>query len=112
MNEKSFIQLNNLSKAYGGVHALRQLTLDIAAGEVHAICGENGAGKSTLIKMLSGVVSQDGGEIHVLGQQLKTGSVERAEAAGIAVMHQESATFPDLNAVDNIFVGREMTWCE
>jgi len=111
VNEKSFIQLNNLSKAYGGVHALRQLTLDIAAGEVHAICGENGAGKSTLIKMLSGVVSQDGGEIHVLGQQLKTGSVERAEAAGIAVMHQESATFPDLNAVDNIFVGREMTWC-
>ena len=111
MNEEPFIHLNNLSKSYGGVHALRHLSLAIAAGEVHAICGENGAGKSTLIKMLSGVVVPDEGEIHVHGQQLRTGSVERSESAGIAVMHQESATFPDLNAVDNIFVGREMSWC-
>jgi len=93
------------------VHALRSLSFDIAAGEVHALCGENGAGKSTLIRLLTGVVSPDEGEIHVRGQSLKTGSVRDSEDAGIAVMHQESSIFPDLNATDNIFVGREITWC-
>ena len=111
MNDVPLIQLRNLTKSYVGVHALRSLSFDIAAGEVHAVCGENGAGKSTLIRLLTGVVSPDEGEIHVRGQSLKTGSVQCSEDAGIAVMHQESSIFPDLNAVDNIFVGREITWC-
>lgn len=111
MNDVPLIQLRNLSKSYVGVHAVRSLSFDIAAGEVHAVCGENGAGKSTLIRLLTGVVSPDEGEIHVRGRQLKTGSVQCSEDAGIAVMHQESSIFPDLNAVDNIFVGRELTWC-
>jgi len=111
VNDVPLIQLRNLTKSYVGVHALRSLSFDIAAGEVHAVCGENGAGKSTLIRLLTGVVSPDEGEIHVRGQSLKTGSVQCSEDAGIAVMHQESSIFPDLNAVDNIFVGREITWC-
>ena len=111
MNEVPLIQLRNLSKSYTGVHALRSLSFDVAAGEVHAVCGENGAGKSTLIRLLTGVVAPDEGEIQVGGRRLKTGSVPSSEDAGIAVMHQESAIFPDLNAVDNIFVGRELTWC-
>jgi rhamnose transport system ATP-binding protein len=111
VDDVPLIQLRNLSKSYGGVHALRGLSFDIAAGEVHAVCGENGAGKSTLIRLLTGVVSPDEGEIHVRGRLLKTGSVQSSEDAGIAVMHQESSIFPDLNAVDNIFVGRELTWC-
>ena len=105
------IQLRRLSKSYVGVRALHELSLDIAAGEVHAICGENGAGKSTLIKALTGVVTPDEGEILVAGRHLAVGSVAASEAAGIAVMHQESTTFPDLNAIDNIFVGREPTRC-
>ena len=112
MNDVPLIQLNNLSKSYVGVHALRNLSFEIAAGEVHAVCGENGAGKSTLIRLLTGVISPDEGQIHVRGRQLRTGSVQNSEDAGIAVMHQESSIFPDLNAVDNIFVGREVTWCK
>ncbi len=111
VNDVPLIQLRNLSKSYVGVHALRNLSFDIAAGEVHAVCGENGAGKSTLIRLLTGVVAPDEGEILVRGQRLKTGNVQNSEDSGIAVMHQESSIFPDLNAVDNIFVGREITWC-
>lgn len=111
MNDVPLIQIRELSKSYVGVHALRDLNLDIAAGEVHAICGENGAGKSTLIRLLTGVVSPDEGEIFVRSQKLTTGDVRCSEAAGIAVMHQESSIFPDLDVVDNIFVGRELTWC-
>jgi ABC-type sugar transport system ATPase subunit len=110
VNDVPLIQLHNLSKSYVGVHAVRNLGFDIAEGEVHAICGENGAGKSTLIRLLTGVVLPDEGEIHVQGRRLKAGSVQCSEDAGIAVMHQESSIFPDLNAVDNIFVGRELTW--
>ncbi len=111
VNDVPLIQLQNLSKSYVGVHALRDLSFDIAAGEVHAVCGENGAGKSTLIRILTGVVSPDAGAIYVGSQRLKTGNVQSSEDAGIAVMHQESSIFPDLNAIDNIFVGRELTSC-
>jgi rhamnose transport system ATP-binding protein len=111
VNQPPLIRITRLSKSYGGVRALTELDLDIASGEVHALCGENGAGKSTLIKVLTGVTVPDQGEILVGGQRLEYGRVSSSEAAGIAVMHQESTVFPDLTAVDNIFVGREPTWC-
>lgn len=111
MVDVPLIKLDKLSKSYGGVHAVRSLSFEVAPGEVHAVCGENGAGKSTLIRLLTGVVSPDEGEIHVLGTRLTTGSVRHSEDAGIAVMHQESSIFPDLNAIDNLFVGRELTCC-
>jgi rhamnose transport system ATP-binding protein len=103
------IQLQNISRSFGGIQAISDLTLEISAGEVHAICGENGAGKSTLIKLLAGVHRADSGRILVAGSLLNTGRVHDSEAAGIAVMHQESTAFPDLNAVENLFVGREHT---
>ena len=96
------LQLRGLTKAYGGVRALDDVSLQIGVGEVHALCGENGAGKSTLIKILAGVIVPDTGEVSLPGQSLEFGSVERSEAAGIAVMHQESTAFPDLDAVDNL----------
>lgn len=103
------IQLRNLSKSFAGVHALRDVSLEIGPGEVHAICGENGAGKSTLIKIISGAVVPDAGDVLVGGKSFRVGNVQAAEAAGVAVLHQESTAFPDLNAIDNIFVGREIT---
>jgi rhamnose transport system ATP-binding protein len=109
MTQTPLIQCKQLSKSYVGVCALRNVDLQIAAGEVHAICGENGAGKSTLIKLLAGVIRPDHGEILVHCTRLNLGSVAASESAGIAVMHQESTVFPDLNVVDNIFVGREQT---
>ena len=108
---EAVIQIRGLRKSYDGVHALRDINLDVAQAEIHAICGENGAGKSTLIKMLSGIVRADTGHITVGGTQLLTGSVQASESLGIAVMHQESAAFPHLNAIENLFVGRELTRC-
>jgi rhamnose transport system ATP-binding protein len=104
----ALLAIEDLSKAYGGVQALGKVSLGIRTGEVHALCGENGAGKSTLIKCLTGVVKPDAGTISVSGKLLETGDVRLAEAAGIAVIHQESTSFPDLDAVDNLFVGREV----
>lgn len=109
MRAKSLLRVSELTKTFGGVHALTSVSLEIATGEVHALCGENGAGKSTLIKILTGVTSPDSGEIHVSDHPLEPGSVPRSEAAGIAVIHQESSVFPDLNTVQNLFVGRELT---
>src|SRR3954469_16391864 len=102
-----FIQVRDLRKSYGGVHALAGVGIHIAPGEVHALCGENGAGKSTLIKILAGSVTPDGGEVLVAGKPMKLGDVRASEAAGIAVIHQESVAFPHLSSFDNIFVGRE-----
>lgn len=109
--KQPLIRIRQLSKSYGGVRALRELDLEIARGEVHALCGENGAGKSTLIKILTGVTVPDHGEVLVESALLPWGDVLGSESAGIAVMHQESTAFPDLNAVDNLFVGRELTYC-
>jgi len=103
-----FVQISGLSKAYGGVPALTDVSLTIEAGDVHALMGENGAGKSTLIKCLSGVLSPSAGEVRVDGSILAPGDLRAAERAGIAALHQESTAFPHLDAVDNIFVGREL----
>ncbi len=101
------IRVSGLSKSFGGVHALKTVCMDIAKGEIHALCGENGAGKSTLIKSLTGVVIPEEGTITIDGISLPFGNVQATEAAGVAVIHQESTAFPNLNTLDNIFVGRE-----
>src|SRR5688572_30215416 len=103
----NFIDVRGISKAYGGVQALASVSMTIARGEVHALCGENGAGKSTLIKVLSGSVTPDAGQVITGGKPLRLGDVRASEAAGIAVIHQESVAFPHLSTFDNIFVGRE-----
>jgi len=102
-----FLQLTGLSRSYGGVRALADVGLTLAPGEVHALMGENGAGKSTLIRCLSGVVRPDAGDVRIDGQSVPPGDIGAAEAAGIVALHQEATAFPHLDAVDNIFVGRE-----
>ena len=103
----SCVDIRGVIKSFGGVRALRDVSLDIRPGEVHALCGENGAGKSTLIKILSGVYRPDAGRVVAWGTPLPLGDVRGCENAGVAVIHQESAAFADLDAADNIFVGRE-----
>jgi rhamnose transport system ATP-binding protein len=102
-------ELKGVCRSFGGVQALRNVSFNIAAGEVHAVCGENGAGKSTMIRLLCGVLAVDQGSIRINGGLVAGGCVRQAEDAGVAVMHQESTAFPNLNAVQNIFVGRELT---
>jgi len=103
-----FLKITGLTKSYGGVHALSGVDLDINAGSIHALMGENGAGKSTFIKCLAGVVQPDRGEIQIDGSPIALGDIQTSEAAGIVAMHQESTAFAHLDAVDNIFVGREL----
>ena len=107
LDPKVVAKISNLSKSYGGVRALDDVSFELRRGEIHALCGENGAGKSTLIKCLSGVVVPDCGEIIVGDSPLEFGNVRASEAARIAVIHQESTAFPDLSTIDNVFVGRE-----
>lgn len=101
------IEIRGVSKSYGGVHALRGVSLRVEGGEIHALCGENGAGKSTLIRVLSASCVPDEGEVLVSGQPLSPGDVRASENAGIAVIHQEPVVFPDLDAAENVFAGCE-----
>ncbi len=104
----SGVEIRRLSKSFGGVRALREVSFDIRPGEAHALCGENGAGKSTLIKILAGVYRPDAGDVVAWDRPLAPGDVAAAEAAGVAVIHQEPAAFPHLDAAANVFVGREI----
>src|SRR5947209_15490656 len=101
------VDVHEVSKSFGGARALDRVSLMIAPGEVHGLCGENGAGKSTLIKILAGSYIPDSGAVLVDGTSLPAGDVRASEAAGIVAIYQESVAFPHLDAADNVFVGRE-----
>jgi D-xylose transport system ATP-binding protein len=103
------LEVRSLTKRFPGVVALKDVTFQLAAGEVHALCGENGAGKSTLIKLLSGIHPHGSyeGEILVDGQSARFASIRDAEAAGIAVITQEFALVDELTIAENLFLGRE-----
>ena len=96
-----------ISKSFAGVTALRDVDFDLRYGEVHALMGENGAGKSTLMKILAGVHTRHEGVIRVGGRAISFGGVRDAEAAGVAIIHQELNLVPELSVADNIFLGRE-----
>lgn len=99
----------NVSKAYEGVQALREVSFDLRAGEVHALVGENGAGKSTLIKIITGAVTPDSGHLEFDGIALKANSPAIAKSFGVAAIYQQPALFPDLSVVENIALGLEKT---
>ncbi|MDP6719534.1 MAG: ATP-binding cassette domain-containing protein, partial [Pirellulaceae bacterium] len=75
----NLVTITGLSKNYAGVHAINDVSMEIATGEVHALCGENGAGKSTLIKCLSGVTAPDSGTVQIDGSTLRFGDVATSE---------------------------------
>ena len=106
-DETPLLEVRHLTKRYAGVAALRDVSLAVTKGEVHAVIGEYGAGKSTLMKILAGVQSQDDGEIVMDGQTITIGSVERALQYGIALIHQELNLADNLDVGANIFLGRE-----
>ena len=102
------LQLKNITKRFPGVVALDNVSFDVRAGEVHALCGENGAGKSTLIKTCTGAVVPDEGEIIIDGQSFKQMSPQLADKYGIAVIYQELNSVGDLSAAENVFLGNEI----
>jgi rhamnose transport system ATP-binding protein len=101
------LALEDVSKYFGAVAALRGAHLELRAGEAHALVGENGAGKSTLVKILAGVHGPDTGRVLLDGEPVALDSPATARAAGIAVIYQEPTLFPDLSVAENIFMGRQ-----
>jgi ribose transport system ATP-binding protein len=103
------LEMHRISKNFGGVKALSNARLSVAAGEVHAVMGENGAGKSTLIKILAGAFPADpGGEITIAGAPVTIATPAAAMALGIAVIYQELSLSPNLTVAENIYLGREL----
>jgi rhamnose transport system ATP-binding protein len=101
------LRLANVSKAFAGVQALKGVSFDLRAGEVHALVGENGAGKSTLIKIITGAHRADEGTLEVLGRLVEENDPVRSRALGIAAIYQQPALFPDLTVAENIALGVE-----
>jgi ABC-type sugar transport system ATPase subunit len=99
----------SISKSYGGAHALQDVSLSIAAGEIHGLVGENGAGKSTLGKIIAGAVVPDSGTIALNGAIVRHHSPRNAIGAGIGLIEQELAIVPTLSVLDNVFLGQERT---
>lgn len=100
----------DIQKSFGAVRALRGVSFDLLAGEVHALVGENGAGKSTLIKILTGAVQPDSGVILFQEQPIEQNSPAKARALGISVIYQQPALFPDLTVAENIALAQVNKW--
>ena len=103
------LQFTNVSRSFGAVTALRDVTFDVVEGEAHGLMGENGAGKSTLLKILAGIIQPDAGEIHWRGERLHLRSPREALERGIGMVYQEMLCFENLTVAGNIFAGREIT---
>jgi len=105
-NSELILQVNNITKHFGGVHALDEVNFDISPGEVHALVGENGAGKTTLINILGGIVQADSGQVIFKGREVHFLRPTDSIDAGIAIIHQELAMLPQLNVMENVYMGR------
>jgi ribose transport system ATP-binding protein len=104
------LEMRHISKNFGGVRALRDVSIFAGMGEVVALCGENGAGKSTLMKILAGAISDYEGGIVLSGKAVRFSGPRQAEDAGIRIIYQELNLVPQLSVAENVFLGREQTW--
>lgn len=98
------VEMRNISKHFGGVQALRDVSIDVRRGEIHAIIGENGAGKSTLMKILAGAYKKDKGTITIDGERVEAHSPRDIISRGISVIYQEFMLATDLTVAENIFI--------
>src|SRR6266568_5189021 len=101
------LELKGIQKRFGGVQALSDGNISVAAGEAHLLLGENGAGKSTLMKIVAGMHERDAGQMLWDGREVRLTTPAQAAAIGIAMVHQESLLAPHLSVAENIFLGRE-----
>jgi ABC-type sugar transport system ATPase subunit len=106
MINTDFLVMRGISKSFNGTQALRNVDFSGSSGEVHAISGENGAGKSTLVKILSGALLKDAGEIILDGENIELGTPLRARRLGIYAVYQEFSLVPHLTVAENILLGQ------
>ena len=98
------VEAKNITKAFGGVKAVDDVTVSVEAGEIHAVVGENGAGKSTLMRILSGIEFPDSGQVLVDGKEIDN-SAKASIDAGISLVHQELSLVPEMTVAENIYLG-------
>ncbi|WP_262422913.1 ATP-binding cassette domain-containing protein [Brevundimonas denitrificans] len=98
-----------MDKIFPGVRALDGVDFALRPGEIHALLGENGAGKSTLIKVITGVLRRDGGDLFLNGREIDPHAPAESERLGIAAVHQEAPAPVNLSVAENIFFGRQPT---
>jgi ABC-type sugar transport system ATPase subunit len=103
---RPLLEAERIDKSFPGVHALREVSMNLASGEVHALVGQNGAGKSTLVKCISGVHAPDSGRILLEGEEIGTYTPKHAYDLGIAVVHQRAQLLPWLSVAENVLLGQ------
>lgn len=103
--DNTILSLKGISKAFGGVHALDGVDLEVKRGQIHCLMGENGSGKSTLIKIISGVYQPDEGEILLNGGSYKGLTPSESVKQGVSIIYQDFSVFPNLTVAENIFFG-------
>ncbi len=108
MSANYCVEMKGISKHFGGIHALKNVNLELRYSEIMGIVGDNGAGKSTLMKILSGAYLPDEGEIFVNGQKAEIQTPQDSFNLGISMIYQDLALFNNLDVTRNIFVGREL----
>jgi len=106
---KPLVEMRGINVAFGGVHAVRDVSIDVHAGEVNGLVGGNGAGKSTLMRVLSGAHPADSGEILVEGHEVSIKNPRDAKAQNIETIYQTLALADNIDAPGNVFLGRELT---
>lgn len=100
------VELQNISKSFGGIAALKDVTFKVKPGEIHALVGENGAGKSTLMKILSGAYTRDAGKIFLDGSEVQIRNTHDSKKLGIGIIYQEFSLVPGLSVAENIFLSQ------
>lgn len=108
MNDVPLVEMHNIHKRFGGVHAVNGVSVDLYPGEVVGVLGHNGAGKSVLMKVLSGANPLDEGEIRIAGRKVSINNPRDARALGVETIYQTLALADNLNAPANLFLGREI----
>ncbi len=100
------VELRNISKSFGGIAALKAVTLKVLPGEIHALVGENGAGKSTLMKILSGAYTKDSGQIFIDGTEVNIKNTHDSKKLGIGIIYQEFSIVPELSVAENVLLNQ------
>jgi ABC-type sugar transport system ATPase subunit len=108
MEKPVLLKIDKISKSFGGVQALDNVSIDVLKGEVHAIVGENGAGKSTLMKIIAGALQPDSGILEFNGEKVNFEGPRDASQMGISIVYQEPIFFKELSVVENIYLGEEI----
>ena len=101
----TILAITDLSKSFGSIRALRNVSFELRRGEIHALVGENGAGKSTLMNIIDGILRPDSGQMYLDGKEVRISSPAIAQSLGIGFVHQEIALCPDVTVAENIFMG-------